>query len=88
MTPEECPHCGAEVPDGAKVCPACGSCAETGWSEAARSDALGLPDDSFDYQEFVQTEFGPPAVQPRGVRWYWWLVAIGLALAMLLAFGL
>jgi len=31
----DCPHCGAEVPQGALACPACGSDEETGWSDAA-----------------------------------------------------
>lgn len=30
-----CPHCGAEVPFDAKVCPECGSDEHTGWSEGA-----------------------------------------------------
>ncbi len=82
--PETCPNCGAEVPPKARACPACGADDQTGWSEAARSDELGLPDDSFDYNDFVKREFGRQGPVPRGIRWYWWVVALGLALAFIL----
>ncbi|MCL5097433.1 MAG: hypothetical protein M1608_07885 [Candidatus Omnitrophica bacterium] len=83
MTPEFCPHCSPEVPANAKVCPECGSTEETGWSEEAKADYLGLPDDSFDYDEFVRSEFGGEDHSRRKVRWYWW-VAIGLMVLALL----
>jgi hypothetical protein len=36
-----------------------------------------LPDDSFDYDEFVQRELQPEKKPiPRGIHWFWWLVAI------------
>lgn len=80
--PELCPHCGAEVPDGASACPGCGSDEQTGWSEQARYDALDLPGEGFDYGEFVAREFGSlPAGSRRG-GWIWW-VALGLMLAAL-----
>lgn len=65
------------------MCPECGSDEQTGWSEAARSDGLGLPDDSFDYDEFVGREFGPKGPVTRGIHWFWWTVAC-LAIAALL----
>lgn len=86
MPPEYCPHCGAEVPPDAKGCPACGSDEQTGWSDRAHADRLGIPDDEFDYDEFVKEEFGgrkESAVQPRGMSWLWWIVAIVLLLALL-----
>jgi hypothetical protein len=67
-----CPHCGADLPTGAKACPECGSDEETGWSEQARHDGLDLPDDRFDYGEFVRNEFGGGPVKPRGLHWLWW----------------
>ena len=77
MPPETCPHCGAEVPPGAKVCPECGSDEKTGWSDEARRDDLGLPDEEFDYEEFVKREFDPqPKVVPRGIHWFWWLISV------------
>ena len=83
MPPETCPNCGAEVPRGAKVCPECGSDEQTGWSEEARAADLGLPDENFSYDEFVKQEFGPPNPVPRGIHWFWWVVAVGLLLGLL-----
>src|SRR6476660_7035018 len=76
MTPEICPNCGAEVPPKAKACPECGSDEHTGWSEAALSGGLDLPDEEFDYNDFVKREFGRKSPMPRGVHWFWWVVAI------------
>lgn len=84
VTPDICPNCGAEVPSGARACPECGSDERSGWSEKARAQRLGLPDDEFDYDEFVQEEFGSgKSLRPRGIRWLWWVVAIVLLGAML-----
>ena len=92
MPPEICPVCGAEVPPEARACPECGADEETGWSERAEAQRLGLPDDEFDYNEFVKEEFGGAKreVRPRGIGTMWWLVAIVLlivtALYLLRAF--
>ena len=85
MPPETCPNCGAEVPARARACPECGACPETGWSEQASAEAAGIPDETFDYQRFVEEEFGSPRVRPRGVKWRWWVV--GLVRAGLLLLG-
>jgi len=78
----ECPNCGAEVPTGARACPECGSDEQTGWSEAAQSANPDLPEDSFDYDEFVSREFGKKGPVPRGIHWFWWLVAVLLVAAL------
>lgn len=78
-TPDTCPHCGADVPARAKACPECGADESTGWSEEASVSNLGLPDDSFDYEEFAQREFGKKKVLPYGINWFWWGVAAILA---------
>jgi hypothetical protein len=83
MPPEICPNCGADVPPSAKACPACGSDERTGWSETAYAGKLELPDEGFDYDEFVEREFGPRQPKPRGVKWIWWCVALLLALLLL-----
>jgi hypothetical protein len=83
MSPEVCPNCGAEVPPDAKACPECGSDERTGWSEAAHASRLGLPDENFDHDEFVKAEFGPEPVRPRGIGWFWWVVAVLVAAGML-----
>ena len=84
MTPEVCPNCGEILPRTAKVCPECGSDEETGWSEKARADNLGLPDENFDYNEFVKEEFSPNVAKPRGIHWLWWFTALLLILIFLL----
>jgi len=83
-TPETCPNCGADVPRNARACPECGADERSGWSEDAYAERLGLPDDKFDYDKFVEEEFRPAKeIRPRGISWMWWLVALGLLLAML-----
>ncbi|HWN96312.1 MAG TPA: zinc-ribbon domain-containing protein [Methylomirabilota bacterium] len=83
-TPETCPNCGADVPRNAKACPECGSDESTGWSDDAHTQSLDLPDQEFNYDEFAQREFGKPKRSPRQI--FWWVVAIGLLLLMLLWF--
>jgi uncharacterized membrane protein YvbJ len=85
MSLEVCPNCGAEVPRDAKACPECGSDEKTGWSESAYASKLGLPDEEFNYDAFVKEEFGD-AKKPRGVSWFWWVIAVLLVLLMLFLF--
>lgn len=81
--PDTCPNCGADVPRNARACPECGSDENTGWSERAQSQSLDLPDDEFNYDEFVQREFGAP--KQSKARLFWWVVAIVLlALSLVL----
>ena len=73
--PDVCPVCGSDVPEDAVACPGCGADETTGWSEMARDDALDLPEESFDYDTFVQEEFGGGRKRSRaelfwaGVAW-------------------
>jgi zinc-ribbon domain len=83
MSPEVCPHCGAEVPLNAKVCPECGSDEQTGWSESASADNLGLPDENFDYDKFVNEEFGSLSPKPNQISWFWWTIALLILAGML-----
>jgi hypothetical protein len=71
-----CPNCGEEVPPRAKACPECGSDEQTGWSEAAQASGLDLPDEEFDYQDYVKREFGGVTSKPRGMVRLWWVVAV------------
>ncbi|HWC61569.1 MAG TPA: zinc-ribbon domain-containing protein [Verrucomicrobiae bacterium] len=83
MTPETCPCCGAEVPPNAKACPECGADENTGWSEETHTAGLDLPDEDFNYEEFVKREFGGGKnPRPPGIHWFWWVVGI-LVLAAL-----
>ena len=71
------------MPAKARACPECGADEKTGWSERAAAQRLGLPDDEFDYDEFVEEEFGnrkQPVRPPIG--WLWWIVAVGLLIAI------
>jgi hypothetical protein len=84
-TPEVCPVCGEDVPTGALACPECGADHNSGWKPGAR-DGDGLPDEEFDYNEFVREEFGPP--RSNGLHPVWWvtaLVLLGLFLLLVLS---
>ena len=74
--PESCPNCGADVPRNAKACPECGSDEKSGWSETAHASSPGLPDEEFDYDEFVKEEFNSGHARPRGIHWFWWFTAL------------
>jgi hypothetical protein len=95
VKPEVCPNCGALVPDNARACPECGSDEETGWSDRAQAQRLDLPDDEFDYDEFVRDEFGEGnsgkakralQIKPHGLNWIWWVAGVLLVVAILWGF--
>lgn len=83
MTPEVCPNCGVDVPPGARACPECGSDEDTGWSEDAAYDEVGLPEE-FDYDQFVEREFGKKGSVPGGVNRFWWAVTVVLLIAVIM----
>jgi hypothetical protein len=87
MAPEVCANCGADIPRNAKACPECGADEETGWSHAT-AEGLDLPDEEFNYEEFVKHEFGgeKKSPVPHGIRWFWWVVAVLLLASFLWAF--
>ena len=85
MAPEHCPHGGADVPRHARACPECGADEQTGWSDAAHAENLGIPDENFDYEKFVKEEFGA-APKPRGLHWIWWLTALLLVVLFVFFF--
>jgi hypothetical protein len=85
-TPEVCPACGEDVPPRALACPECGADHNSGWKTDA-TDGLDLPDDDFDYNEFVKEEFGGGAGKSR-LHPVWWITAIVLLAAILLAYFL
>jgi predicted amidophosphoribosyltransferase len=82
MPPDVCPNCGAEIPPNAKACPECGSDEQTGWSEKAHYDDLNLPDKNFDHDDFAKREFGQEKYVPRGIHWFWWLIAVFVLAAL------
>ena len=83
MTPEVCPNCGSDVPARARACPECGADENTGWSEESAYDGGVLPDE-FDYDQFVEREFGGKSPIPPGIHWFWWLVSVILLVAVAL----
>ena len=86
MPPDYCPNCGTAVPAQAVACPECGADEDTGWSDDAYVQGLGLPDEDFDYDEFVERELEEPdrpTLKPQGLHWFWGFVALGLVIAML-----
>lgn len=79
---DNCPNCGADLPPNAKACPECGSDEKTGWSEEAYASSLDLPDDKFDYDKFVENEFGEQKkFVPQGMHPFWWIVAVIVVVA-------
>ena len=53
MAPANCSNCGADVPRNARCCPACGADEQTGWSDEAPASPVDLPEESFDYDDYV-----------------------------------
>ena len=84
MPPKTYPNCGAVVPPQARACPGCGSDESTGWSDSATASHLGIPEEKFDYEDFVQEEFAHRPLKPRGIHWLWWLTALVLIALFLL----
>ena len=75
-TPEVCPVCDEDVPDGALACPECGADHNSGWRRDVDTyEALDLPEEDFNYDEFVRREFGP-SFRPTGMKMIWWITAI------------
>ena len=87
-SPEVCPVCGETVPRGSLACPSCGADHRSGWREdAAGHDGLGLPDEEFNYDEFVRGEFGgPPKPTARKITG-WILLALVIAAIVLYLLG-
>jgi uncharacterized membrane protein YvbJ len=86
MPPEVCPSCGEDVPRDALACPECGADHNSGWREDADTyDAVDLPDEDFNYDEFVKREFGsfPKTAASKPV---WWITAILLIVAFIVIY--
>jgi hypothetical protein len=80
-TPAVCPVCDHEVPRGALACPECGADHNSGWREDAETyEGLDLPDEDFNYDQFVREEFGS-SLKPAGIKTIWWLTAILIIIA-------
>jgi hypothetical protein len=81
--PETCPNCGADVPRNARACPECGSDEQTGWAEDGQDTQIDLPEENFDYDEYVKREFGAKKHVPHGLHWIWWVAGLLLLGALI-----
>lgn len=83
--PFHCPECGADVSPNATGC-RCGARKEEGrWLSSATYDGVDLPEEDFDYDEFVEREFGGRGSRKSLRDYFWWFVA--LVLLILFALG-
>lgn len=93
-----CPGCDKEVRVGSRYCPYCNppsrrrkrrrSAASGSKRDSTRDhsyDGLDLPEDDFDYDEFVAREFGGRPHPKTRLKWYWWLTALGVLILMIFA---
>jgi hypothetical protein len=81
--PDYCPVCGEDVPPKALACPECGADYNSGW----REDAQDIDDEpeEFDYDDFVQREFGSePKFKPANLPIGWWIAGIIALIAFIL----
>ena len=86
-----CPTCGADAQVGTP-CPGCtkrSSLHRRAWEQRRSLDGLDLPDESFDYEDFVEREFGRGMQARTGLTWYWWLLGVAsLAAVAAWVFGI
>lgn len=84
-----CPECGAEVRVGSKGCSRCASERATKhWEQDEIYDGLDLPDEEFNYEEFVNNELRDQRETPPYRRWWWWVGLALLAAWVVLALGM
>ena len=80
-TPDVCPVCGEDISSGALACPECGADHNSGWRQDAETyEALDLPDEDFNCDQFVRDEFGS-SFKPAGMKTIWWITAILIIVA-------
>ena len=83
--PGDCPVCSEFVPEGYHACPHCSADDRSGWKEDDSYDGLDLPDEDFNYEDFIKNEFGNDS--PAGkLHPVWWIT--GLILLILSVIGL
>lgn len=79
--PDSCPVCGEDLEPTMLACPECGADYNSGWREEA--DSIDVSGSHFDYDEFVEKEFGD-SPKPHGIKPVWWITAIVLLAAFVL----
>ena len=84
--PDVCPVCGEEVPSRALACPECGADHNSGWRRDADAyDAVDLPDEDFNYDQFIREKFGQTP-KPPGIKTFWWIAAIVLIIVFIIIY--
>jgi ribosomal protein L40E len=81
-----CPNCGADVPENADFCRACGASTDSGWEEHDWADGEEDEDD-FDYDDYLRREFpedAEPDTRPKPRQ----ALTIAIILLLCLAFVL
>ncbi|MCL4203160.1 MAG: zinc-ribbon domain-containing protein [Pirellulaceae bacterium] len=81
-----CPNCGADVPEDADFCRACGASADSGWEDAEWAEGEEDEDD-FDYDDYLRREFpehAEPDTRPQPGR----ALTVAIVLLLCLAFVL
>lgn len=73
--PEVCPVCGEDVPPTARACRHCGADHESGWKDEVSYGGADLPEENFDYDDFIKREF-QPEIRPRHLKPIWWVTGI------------
>ncbi|MEX1048399.1 MAG: hypothetical protein WED15_02640 [Akkermansiaceae bacterium] len=85
-----CPSCATEVRVG-ELCPGCPKKKNKAkatkakpkpWVQPKSTDGLDLPSEDFDYGDFISREFGKSPHQKTGQKWYWWVLALAILIAM------
>jgi hypothetical protein len=71
-----CPGCGAEILVGSSGCSHCTP------KVPRRRSKERATDDDFDYEAFLQEEFGTP-IKPRYLAWHWWVTGVVLLACLL-----
>ena len=84
--PGQCPVCGEWVYRGQAACSECGACEKSGWrANADATDGLDLPDEDFDYDDFIAREFGRKSERRIGegrLSRVWWWAAVAVLVAL------
>lgn len=81
-----CPHCGANIPEDANFCRACGASADSGWDDGDW-DEYEEDEDDFNYDDFLRREFpehATPETRPNPKRALTIVIVLLLCLALLL----
>jgi hypothetical protein len=82
--PGQCPGCGEWVTRKQTCCDCCGASADSHWRSTTDAyDGLDLPASDFNYDEFLEKEFGSGRSGPIWQMWWWWV-----ALLLIVVLGL